>query len=198
MQHITTVIFCGGNSERMNFPKMFLKLNGHTLLEETVGSYKNSGIENICVIINEKLLYHPLSSTIKQISGQCKILVNKYPGKGRTYSVSIAAKFAGNCNCFLQNIDNPVPDKNIIKKMIQLLTDDASYVVPQIGESTGHPVLAGKAVMKHLSEKKGLNWNLRDELKTFRKTILHLDDENLLLNFNTPQEWNNYLSRYGK
>jgi CTP:molybdopterin cytidylyltransferase MocA len=192
---IAAAIFCGGNSERMCFPKAFLKKDDYTLLENAVNNYKQSGIEKIIVIINENLLNHSMSHVIRQISGRSEIILNKFPEKGRTYSINLAVKnINGSSNCFLQNIDNPVPDKGTLKEMVQLLSNENQFVVPQVDDKTGHPVLAGKAVMKYLSEKKGLKWNLRDELKKFQKVILHLEDKRLLFNLNTPSDWNTFIT----
>jgi CTP:molybdopterin cytidylyltransferase MocA len=193
MKQTAAVIFCGGNSVRMNFPKAFLRYNGYTLLEEAVIGYRNTGIEKVYAIVNKRLLDHPLKDVLKNISKKCKLIINEYPERGRTYSVSMAAKkIEKGSICFLQNIDNPVPRLQVLNQMLDLLLDDEEYVVPRIHETNGHPVLAGRSVMKHLSDQKGLKWNLRDELQKFKKVILPLDDETLLLNFNTPEDWNAY------
>ncbi|MEB2330238.1 MAG: NTP transferase domain-containing protein [Ignavibacteriaceae bacterium] len=187
-------MFCAGNSSRMGKPKPLLQVKGISLIETCIANYRSACISNIKVIANESLFK---DSEFSFTTGKFNVdvIVNSFPEKGRTYSIKLAAENSlSQEGCFFQNIDNPAPSGNAIVEMSKLLRNANDYIVPFVNGINGHPVLIGESILKHLASKRGLDWNLRDELRGFNRVYFKSDNENLIINLNTPLDWEKYKS----
>ncbi len=190
------VILSGGNSSRMNSPKAFLSIKGSTLIETICNAYLNAGIKKPIIVFNCHLFQYKLEELIQSIFNKVKIIKNSFPEKGRTFSIQLGLmELDTNSDCFIQNIDNPEVNKELIKQMLSVIEDDG-FVVPVKNGRRGHPILLGKNIVNHLKNKKLDNWILRDELKSFKKIEIEAGETNVLLNLNTPLDWENYLESH--
>ena len=61
---------------------------------------------------------------------------------------------------------------------------------------SGHPVMISKNISLRINEIKVTNYNLRNILKEFPKTEVEVNDEGILANINTKEDFEKYL--YGK
>ncbi len=121
------------------------------------------------------------------------VIKNHFPEKGRTYSLSLGfSKIKNNSSCFIQNIDNPEINSELLNKMLNKIEDNC-FVVPVIDKKRGHPVLLGKNIVNDLKNKKSTNWILKNELKLYKRIEVDAGNTNVLLNLNTPEDWNNYI-----
>lgn len=190
------IILSGGNSVRMNSPKALLSFKGITLIEALCMTYISAGIIKPIIVFNHHLFQYNLEETIQSIFSKVKIIKNLFPDKGRTFSIQLGLSELGtNSVCFIQNIDNPEISVELIKKMLKAIEDDG-FVVPVKNGRRGHPILLGKNIVNHLKNKKLDNWILRDELKSFKKIEIEAGETNVLLNLNTPLDWENYLESH--
>lgn len=189
---IGAIVLCGGESRRMGSPKAFLKINEHTLLENTTIIYLAAGIEQPVIILNHRFFIDPWLPVINKIAEKSVVLKNQFPEEGRTFSIKLGLELMNKKSyCFIQNIDNPDISYKLLHKMIDASNTD-SYIVPTYKGKSGHPVLISKTIMLHLSELKSDKWILKDELKKFKQITVHAEENNVLLNLNTEADWQKY------
>ena len=53
MENFSALILSGGNSERMHFPKPYLKFGTSTFIEKIIDTYKSFGTNKIVVVLNK-------------------------------------------------------------------------------------------------------------------------------------------------
>lgn len=190
---ISAVILAAGKSSRLKQQKAFLLFeNEKTFLQKIAETYISA--DEIIVVINsaiEEKTKEVLSEFIQD--GQARLVLNQYPGKGRFYSIKQGLQYAGGDFCFLQNIDNPFISTDLLVQMLNAVTEDG-YVVPDYNGKDGHPVLLSKNIVKYLLSLKGDFYNMREELNNFAKTALPWQNENILANINTEEEYQNFFS----
>jgi CTP:molybdopterin cytidylyltransferase MocA len=192
LKKVQLLILSGGFSNRMGVHKALLSINDMSNLEYLIKRYQNSGlIEHIVVVLNVDLVrFFP--ALVENI----EVLVNDFPNKGRGYSMGLGInELSENLPAFIQNIDNPPPDSMTIEKMLrELANKEKSYVVPKVNDRNAHPVLIGKGLLGELKRIQEVDWNLKEELKQYNRIELSVEDKYLLLNLNTPEEWEIYVS----
>jgi len=190
---VSTVILAAGNSSRMNYPKPFLPFDDkRNFIEKIIDTYIAAGINAIILIINADIEKKTRSilSTYYQ-SCRIKLVVNRFPERGRFYSIQQGFKQITSSFCFIQNIDNPFISKVLLKEMMKVVTI-TNYVVPACRNKEGHPVLLSNDIVKHLLLLKGDDYNLRNELKYFSKIKVTWPYEEILANINTREEYRKY------
>ncbi len=92
-------------------------------------------------------------------------------------------------------MDNPF----INHYVLQLLFDQlgkGDFAVPVYKGKGGHPVLLSEKVITDIIAEKKHDLNFRDFLKDYSKQKVEVDDETVLVNINTVEEYRNYFRNY--
>jgi len=115
------LILAGGMSERMKHPKSWLPFNkSQSFLEKIVREYYNFGCNKIVVVINEKHCRSPWGDKIKELEKFVEIVKNYTPEKGKSHSIQLGLKHFTECaHLFIQNVDNPFIDKDLLSVLYQ-------------------------------------------------------------------------------
>jgi len=194
-QQIPVIILAAGNSERMVQPKPFMKWDEHTtFLEKIVSEYTAIGAGRIIIVMN-KAGYVRVNAEVPQITESANIIVNEHPEKGRMSSLKLGLQsIPGNTSSFIQNIDNPFVNAALLRLMIPLDEPDA-YVVPVCNGKGGHPVLTGSKIVEHILADESDDSDFRLMLKNFRRKEVETDDKFILVNINTPEDYQLYFNR---
>lgn len=184
------IILAGGHAGRMGYPKLFLKINQATFIEAITKVYIAAGIQNIVLVLNEKYHTPEWMPLIDPLLPMIKIIVNNHPEKGRLHSIMLGRTLSGMSDyVYLQNCDNPV---------IQAAWLDAlwkhrlpgGYVVPKYQGRGGHPVLLSRSILRQLPDT--LDQTLKQLLQDFPSAVVEIDDERLLWNVNTPEDYERF------
>jgi CTP:molybdopterin cytidylyltransferase MocA len=195
-ESFSVVIPAAGNSSRMNFPKPFLYFdNNRYFIEKILDTYIAAGIEQIILIIHagiEKKIRFIFSGNYRY--QKIKLVINRFPERGRFFSIQSGLKNISCRFCFIQNIDSPFITPVLLRKMMKEI-NHAVYVIPACTHQEGHPVLLGDEIIRHLLSLKGNDHNLRTELKCFSKNKVYWPYEEILANINTPEEYRKYFAK---
>jgi len=185
----SAIILAAGLSERFGYPKVFLKFNEqNTFLDRIVEQYKKAGIEQVIIVINKNSLASSVDHNIPLPAG-IKVEINKHPEHERFYSIMLGIRKIADVEfCFIQNVDNPFVDQNLLLRMLQI-KDSADYIVPVYQGRGGHPILINRRIIDHLRSIHDHNQNLRDLLKHFHRGVLKCEDEKILYNINLPEDY---------
>src|SRR5665213_275703 len=100
------IILSGGRSERMNYPKAFLKIEGISFLQRLVDTYSKV-VSEITIVLNHELDTGKWKTHLSDISDRCRIVLNHHSEKGKFHSLQLGAKNIQSNFCFIQNVDNP-------------------------------------------------------------------------------------------
>ena len=187
------LILAGGKSERMVFPKPFLPVNGKTFLNKIVTEYSDAGIKNIFIVLNDEYCIGAWESCINRVKQFAIVIENPEPEKGRFHSIKLGAEKIKYAEfCFVQNVDNPSVNKNIIAEIFEQ-RNSSGYTVPVYNGMRGHPVLISKKIIRHINLLPDEDFNLREILNNFPAKEVEINDERILLNINTTEDYKKFI-----
>jgi molybdenum cofactor cytidylyltransferase len=191
----SALILAAGKSERMGVSKLFLKhRNGITFIEHLVNEYQKFGCNQIVVVVNPNNDAE-IRSNYSQLLNHVEIAINPNPELGRFRSVKIGLNALKKSSyVFIHNIDNPCCEALIIN-VLQDNIIGFDYVVPTFKGKGGHPILFSPSVYKGIELEKD-DRILSEYLSRFNGKRVEVNRENILMNINTPDEYDRFLSEY--
>lgn len=188
----------------MNKHKALLDFSGtENFLQHIINVYCSAGVEQIIVVKNAGI---PLAETgltgisekddEQDITGcRTRIVENASPKKGRIYSLQLGlSALYGADYCYLQNIDNPFVTKELIADLYEHRMM-AAYITPQCNNQGGHPVLMSRRVMNTIKNLATYDLALREVLNLFSRYKMQTEDENCLVNINSPEDYETLVLR---
>jgi molybdenum cofactor cytidylyltransferase len=193
-QNTNALILAAGLSTRMGKPKHALKLsNGSTFLESLVRQYLDFGCDKIVVVLNPVGLQSGEDSVFLKHRG-VSFVENPMPEQGRFLSIKLGLKILGyDLPVFMQNVDNPFAAKRVLEKLKKHISD-FDFVKPVYEGKGGHPVLLGPKTISASLKQPSTDLNFKNFLESFIGTKVEVDDENILININTPEDYERFFS----
>ena len=175
---ISGVVLAGGGSKRMGIKKAELKLGDRTLLEIQVQKLRELGIKDIMV-----------SGYDKAVDGT-RTVADVYPGKGPLSGVHASLKAAEKPACLVVSVDTPLVPTAVLKTLIEAHEGDATVLAH---DGLIEPLLAvydsslnARAEELILSD----SWSMRRmSSNPAVKKVEYTGDKDLLLNCNTPEDF---------
>lgn len=186
-KNVSAVILAAGNSERMNFPKAFLKWDAKTtFLEKILKELIDFKVNKIVVVLNEKSYKHLNNNSLSE-SENVKFIINSFPELGRFYSIKLALEKIKTEFCFIQNVDNPFINRNILEKLFINKIDDG-YTIPSFQSKGGHPIIINNQIKQDLLFSTN-QFILKEFLRNYKCQKIDFEDSRTLVNINTPQDF---------
>lgn len=188
----STIILAGGRSSRMSYPKAWLKFNNQfTFLEHTVNTYLAFGCKHVIVVLNNDF-YDSHKVLISKIEKKVTIIKNHHPEKGRLHSIRLGINKLDRIGLtYIHNIDNPFIDKETLSALKG--SSISGYVRPTYNLKSGHPILVTNGVLENIIHADD-ETILRDLLKEHRVDEVPVKDDMILVNINTPNEYEKYFN----
>lgn len=186
------VLLAAGNSQRMGKAKALLPYGSNEFFfEHIVNIYNQFGVQKIAMVVQPELKKH-LESSPERLAKNLLLVENSEPQKGRIYSIKLGLQFLNSQLAFIHNIDNPFVDKNLLKAMLAALKKN-SYVSPNFKGKGGHPLLFSQEIIQAVQQETlPDDMHLKKYLTTFSKKILPVGNQQILININTPDEYQQY------
>lgn len=196
MNNLSVIILAGGSSERMKYPKPFLPFDSQiTFIEKIVLEYHNFGCSETIIVLNKELNLQPWDKNLSNISSKTSFIINKHSDFGRFYSIQLGAKALQNIEqCFIQNVDNPFIDQDLLKK-IYSSRSHSGFVVPDYKEKGGHPILIANDVIESIIVEGNIYINFKEILKKFNRKSISVENEKILVNINTIEDYKLYFDK---
>jgi molybdenum cofactor cytidylyltransferase len=194
--HSAALIPAAGLSGRMGVLKPLLFFDEKsTFAEKLVETYLQAGVQKVVLVLNpetaawfgeKKRRFHP---------ARVAVVVNPHPEKGRFHSIRMGLeKLTDFRAVFLQNIDNPFVEEDVLQGLAECF-EDGGFVVPQYNGRGGHPVLLSREIVRAISHTQPESQNLRHFLRDYPKIVYRTENPGVLININTPEEYKRYFGR---
>jgi len=189
----SAIILAAGKSSRMGMPKFLLKYDKQTtFLEQIIKQYESFGCKEINVVLNEESV-GLLKNNISGFSDGVKIVVNFHPEWERFYSLKLGLQTLDDkSKSFVHNVDNPFVNQEVLHSLMHHIPG-FDYAVPIYNNRGGHPLLLSKKVVKSIIAEEENSLNLKVYLSDYKKAAVKVDDEKVLINMNTKEEYRKYL-----
>lgn len=177
----------------MGQPKALLKWDeSTTFIEKIINEFIEAGSAKIICMINERIESFCNKLTLPL---NVKFIVNNYPDRGRFYSILTGVNALDELNyCFIHNVDNPFVNAGIIKELLTQ-REPGKWCSPVYNGKGGHPVLLSNRIINKITTVTDLNTTLQDILKQFPKVSVGMNDDTVLRNINTPEDYNTWFKR---
>lgn len=188
------VVLAAGNSSRMGACKFLLKTNeGISILEKIIRDANEFGFDRILVVVNENT-YKDVMTTLKfRLNEKLRIVVNQRVELERFFSIQLALIHTTDLDyVFVHNADNPHIDKAVLDLLFEQ-RKTAPVVIPCYEGKGGHPVLFNKKIAQEVL-KADTTSRLDLELKRFDPLRLNCNNEKVLCNIDTKEDYQKFLS----
>jgi len=191
-EDISVIILAAGFSERMKTHKTELSFDSNrNFFQKITEEYIQFNCKTIIAVLNQSN-FNSLMRTGIKLSGKIKIIINEHPEKGKFYSLKTGAEAIDeNSLTFIQNIDNPFVNQNIL----HLLKDNsgtADYIIPSYNKKGGHPILISAKMINAIKNEVKDAVNMKTFFNNFKKYYIPANDEKILININTVSDYDFY------
>ncbi len=192
MTELSCIVLSAGKSERMKSHKAFLQFSSKEIfLKRIIDTYQKAGIKSIVVVVNSDIKRQLESIEI----GGVTFVENQFPERGRFLSLKCGLRNIPEAEfCFVQNIDNPFVTANVIELLLNERYE-CECIIPVFDGKGGHPVLLSRNVIKGILASRFENFKLNEFLQTFTQFRMEMEDEKILANINTQEEYNRYFRK---
>lgn len=193
-KYFSAIILAAGKSERLGFPKLSLKYDKHnTFIKYIVSKYESFACEEIVLVLNKIGNDYLIENNIK-FSDNVRIVINEYPDWHRFYSLKIGVKsLSQNSPAFIHNVDNPFVNYSVLNELRKEI-GSADYISPEFEGKGGHPILLSEKIINEIRLTQENQIHLKEFLNQFSKIKVSVDDEKILVNINTLEEYKEYFS----
>ena len=189
LNNVGAVILAAGESRRMTKPKPFLRYNSKMrFIDKIIDEYREFGINNIVIVVNNKIFPR------LNIDDSISVVLNQHLKYERFYSIKLGLdKFLNRNFCFIQNVDNPFVNQDVLRQLyLNRISDGCT--VPVFNELGGHPILLGRKVIKKIAYSESNNINFKELLTEFKSRRVEVNDNSILININTPEDYKKYFN----
>ncbi len=188
-KEFSAIILAAGKSERMGFPKLSLRYDEkENFIEHIISEYLSFGCKDIAVVVNE-IGFEYLNKYEIQFPDIVKVVINEHPEWHRFYSLKIGAKSLSETHSvFIHNVDNPFVNNDVLKALFNNI-NTADYISPEFEGKGGHPFLLSEKVIKEIAQVEEDRKHLKEFLNQFLKIKVPVEDEKVLVNINTTEEY---------
>lgn len=178
------MVLSAGRSVRMGAHKALLPLpSGGVYMSHIIDSYLAAGVRALALVVAPTIPTGPYGG----IPG-VRIVRNPDPGLGRAHSLRLGlAAMPSVRYCFIQNIDNPFVDPELIGALYAA-REKAPYVTPVHHGQGGHPVLIGRPLIELVFADDGADTPLNLLFSGSPRHRMPTEDPRVLANINTPEE----------
>lgn len=188
---ISAIILAAGFSERMKMHKALLRFDEtECFLSNIVKGYLELEISNIIVVVNEDLSKEKIP-----IYDAVKLVINYQPQLGKLFSLQLALEqVPKNSASFINDVDQPFICPSLLNCCHISLASNL-YVTPTYRGESGHPIIIGAHIANALRNTQIKNQTLKDILKSYPRIKYECNEESILYNINTPEEYRKLFKR---
>jgi molybdenum cofactor cytidylyltransferase len=191
------IVLAAGYSSRANAFKMMLPLGQKTVLEYTISKF-----EGVCsrVIVVAGFHAEYIKEEIEKINNknsysfQLKFVYNENFNQGMFSSIQKGCNEVNVPTFFITPGDCPL----VKRETIQLLAENkGDVVIPSFHYKGGHPIKLSRIVKQKILETDPES-NLRMVLNGFNKEYISVDDQGVIMDVDTQEDYQQAIDYYNK
>lgn len=194
---IAAMLLAAGFSSRMGSPKPLLPWDGRTLVEYQVAMLHEAGVTDVVVVTGHAAAV--VAAALRETGA--RVAHNPDYAGGRAGSVRVGARaLAANTRLVVVlNVDQPRPAAVTAALIEAHLMGEALITVPAYQGRRGHPIVFDGALVAELCEVTDEHEGLRAVRRAHaaRTRELPIADQRILLDLNTPDDYQGALTRFG-
>lgn len=185
---VNGIVLAAGLSSRMEKYKMSLKIGDKTVIERCIES-----MYDVCfkIIVVCGYNYNVIEETLKAYS-KVKIVLNPNYMEGMFSSVKVGLKNVSEEHFFLIPGDYPIIKKDTYEKMIK---SKDNIIIPTYAGRKGHQILINSNYINKIINNSTYK-SLRDFIKEYGFTAIELQDQGILMDIDTIEDYEKVLSYY--
>ncbi len=151
--------------------------------------YSAFGVTNIVVVMNQKYCEDKWAEFLRNVSSKIILVRNADPDFGKFHSLKLGlGHITAKSFCFLQPVDQPFIDEDLLNAL-WANRNPTGFVSPVFEGRGGHPVLISESVIKSALVEKESDLNLKEFLCRFPKVDIKMNNNNVLKNINSPEDY---------
>ena len=192
--NVSAILLAAGLSKRMGAKKQLLPIQGRPAITRCIESLRDSQVADVVIVVN------PEGGDIVEATKKfpVRVAVNELPGSDMAASVKAGMACIDNdatgvliCLC-----DHPLVRPDTIGSMISAhIQKPDAIIIPRYRGRKGHPTLFPRSVLEDL----GKVATLRDVIgqHSTKISLLDVDDEGIVLDMDTPEDYQKIMDRSG-
>jgi len=179
----------------MGAPKPLLPWRGATLIEYQVGQLRGGGADEVIVVLG-----HGAADVRAFVVGRAQIVVNNRWTEGRAVSLRAGAALVPDdaSTIVVLNVDQPRPAEVIRRLLDEHASGGAPVTLPAHGGKRGHPAFLDGSLLTEMRSVTDETEGLRAVVQRHDVREVAFDDEVVLLDLNTPEDYERAYAMYGK
>jgi molybdenum cofactor cytidylyltransferase len=182
------IVLAAGYSSRANAFKMTLPMGQMSVLEQTISKFE--GLCNRVIVVagfQAEIIREEIVKIISEnaYSFQIKFVYNQNFDQGMFHSIQKGCNEVNAPTFFITPGDCPL----VKKETVQLLAKHkGNVVIPSFDYKGGHPIKLSSVVKQKILETNPES-NLRVVLDGYEKQYMNVDDEGVLMDVDTPEDY---------
>jgi molybdenum cofactor cytidylyltransferase len=194
MNKICAVILAAGVSRRLGFSKLFVRIDGETVIRRSVRPFLSERLTKVYVVVGEEI--RRFQDELQDLP--VEIIPNPYFMQGMSASVKASVPFLSDFTAALFHLgDKPLLEKSIVDSILDVYEkEEANLVVPRCRGRLGHPVLIHTApYLREMTNLQG-DRGLREVIEKHREDVVFIEgDETILFDIDTMEQIEELRSR---
>ena len=191
---VSAILLAAGSSKRMGQPKQLLTLGNKTVIRHCLDNLAAAGIKDIVVVLSQR--GSEILNSMKDLP--VKIVFNENPESEMAESVRIGIRALSDSSTgvLVHLSDHPLVSVGTLKRLSQSHFETSDkIIIPLYKEKRGHPSLFPKPVISEIF----VGLNLRDIINrdSGRIKLLDVDDEGVILDMDTKEDYDEILKKMG-
>lgn len=182
------IVLAAGYSSRANAFKMTLPMGQMSVLEQTISKFEGLCSRVIVVAgFQAEIIQEEIAKIISEntYSFQIKFVYNENFDQGMFHSIQKGCNEVNAPTFFITPGDCPL----VKKETVQLLAKHkGNVVIPSFDYKGGHPIKLSSEVKQKILETNP-EGNLRVVLDGYEKQYMNVDDEGVLMDVDTPEDY---------
>ncbi|MEH7076757.1 nucleotidyltransferase family protein [Neobacillus drentensis] len=189
------IVLTAGFSSRANAFKMTLPLGEMSVLEQTISKFEGLCSKVIVVAgFQAELIEEEMAKVIHKntYSFQLKYVYNENFNQGMFSSIQKGCNEVNALTFFITPGDCPL----VKKETVQLIAEHkGNVVIPSFNYKGGHPIKLSSEVKQKILETNPES-NLRVVLNSYEKKYVNVDDQGVLMDMDTPEDYQKAVHYY--
>ena len=200
MNEAWAILLAAGESSRMGRLKALLPWRGQTLIEHQVSALRTGGADHVVVVLG-----HQSDDLLPLLAGRPDVTCVLNPDylQGKTTSIKAGMSVVNPHtvrNILLLNVDQPRSAADIGHVLDAHRSHDFAITVPTCGEKGGHPIALSADLLDELlaisEESQGIKAVVRRRPESVNR--IPLDNPEILLDLNTPEQYRAALEKFAR